>query len=166
MFPGITYKKQRKIKPEGVSRQFPLWFIAILITTGLLILLTFVFSVVSCRELIRLEEERIVLQKSRDSLDQEQLQFTTGNDRIPFLHMIIIPIQQSNSKSVVRNYFYQFCFHNDIRMESYTPRYIPADNKEGHTLDKDPIVRFLCYGRNGVKLLISMLSKVKELIDV
>lgn len=69
MLPDIPYKKRRKINLEDIDKRFSFWFITIWIIIGILMIIAVVFSVASCKEQRKLEEERAALQKSRDSLE-------------------------------------------------------------------------------------------------
>lgn len=69
MLPDIPYKKRRKINLEDIDKRFSFWFITIWIIIGILMIIAVVFSVASCKEQRRLEQERVVLQRSRDSLE-------------------------------------------------------------------------------------------------
>lgn len=76
MLPYIQQNKKKSIAPEAMRRLMAFRIATVLIIGGILTLISIVLSVASCKEELRLEEERKVLQKSRDSLEQ---------------HLIIIP---------------------------------------------------------------------------
>jgi len=65
-----NYNKREHISAEAMKRRTIFRIVTVLIIGGMLILTSVVLSVVSCKQELKLEEERKILQKSRDSLQQ------------------------------------------------------------------------------------------------